>query len=171
MKEKRLVKEVELYRLKHDTFSLLFKIKSSLEILGTQEKEFSTIALESLSELEKLLDRLFLLDKVLRGEYRIRKEPLYPCSLAAQVFCVNPSPSEPMEGDNFLFTKALEAIKDTLKGEWRLRCSQNSLILEGSNPNSEIESFYVNFCLLLLSKINVNLQVRLPKIEIRWGKC
>jgi hypothetical protein len=102
---------LEFYRLKHDAFSLIFKVRSSLEILKDYESELGEIALDSILRLEKLLDRLFLADRVLRHAYSLKREAFNPAQVVAQVLkSTAPPPELEVEADPFLFLKATESV-------------------------------------------------------------
>jgi len=65
---------MKLSDLSHDVFSLLFKVKGSLEILSSFEPQVGKIALGNVNELEKVLKRLFILLRLKNGEYNLSDE-------------------------------------------------------------------------------------------------
>ncbi len=157
----------ELYRLKHDVFSLLFKIKSSVEL--ADEKEFKEIALENLELLEKVLERIFLIESIKAGRYILKEEGFNPTQLAGEVFGIPLKGESLLRGDPYLFTKALSALKDVIAEPKGLKPERRSLIIEGEmDALNDIKEFFLAFAEHLLSLQNVSVRTHSSKIELVW---
>ncbi len=157
----------ELHRLKHDIFSLLFKIKSSVEL--AEEEEFRKIALENLELLEKIFERMFLVEYIKAGRYTLREEDYNPIQLTGEVFGKPLKGEALLRGDPYLFLKAMGALKDTITESKRIRPEENSLIIEGDlDTSSDIKEFFLSFAEYLLSLQGVSLRAESSKIEIVW---
>ncbi len=169
--KKTSFENLELYRLKHDVFSLIFKIRSSLEIIAESEREFSSIAMESTLKLERVLERLFFLDLLLRGKYAHKQDVFNPASVVAQAFGEESFPTCEMSSDQTLFSKAVDALRDVFEGKTELRFGKNRVDIKGNIlQDKELDRFNLNFAELLLSKINVRFKAESSKIKIEWGR-
>ena len=157
----------ELHRLKHDVFSLLFKIKSSLEF--ADEGEFKKIALESLEILERVLERIFFVEYMKAGRYISKEEYYDPVHLVGEVFGKPVKGEALLRGDPYLFVKAMGALKDVITELVGIRSRRNSLIIEGSlDISNDIKKFFIAFAEHLLSLQGASLRVDSSKIEIVW---
>jgi len=160
-----------VHKLKHDVFSLIFKIKSSLEIISEQEKEFTQMALESTELLEKVLDRLFLFERIREGGYSLRKESFNPVLIISEVFGLEVRGETEVESDTYLFTKAIQSIKDLFAEKPDAQVKSGVLILEGEfDLSGDVKRFFFEFARYLLSLMNITLSNDSSKIELRWGR-
>ncbi|MDQ7082502.1 MAG: hypothetical protein Q9N34_05740 [Aquificota bacterium] len=105
-----------IHRLKHDIFSLLFKIKSSLELLS-EEDELLSIASENLHSLEKVLRRVIILSRLARGEHPFREEETNPCLLVGEVLGTALEEDTLIKTDSSLLIEALYSLKRYPRGE------------------------------------------------------
>ena len=157
----------ELHRLKHDVFSLLFKIKSSVEL--ADEEEFKKIALENFELLERVLERIFLVEYIKAGRYTLREGDYNPIQLAGEVFGEPLKGEALLRGDPYLFVKALGALKDTIAEPKGIRSRKDSLIIKGDlDISSDIKEFFLAFAEYLLFLQGASLRVDYSKIEIVW---
>jgi len=158
----------EIYRLKHDLMSLLFKIRSSLEI-SPPDEEFINIALENLDLLQKVLERLFLLDRILRGDYRVKEEDIHPYLLVKEVFGLDLKGDHLLKGDPQLFAVALTSLKDILERIDSVKPTDKGVILEGKvRLSTEIDGFFLEFSREILSIMGVRIGADSSKIELTW---
>ena len=148
-------------------FSLLFKIKFSVEL--ADEEEFKKIALENFELLERVLERIFLVEYIKAGRYTLREEDYNPIQLAGEVFGEPLKGEALLRGDPYLFVKALGALKDTIAEPKGIRSRKDSLIIKGDlDISSDIKEFFLAFAEYLLFLQGASLRVDYSKIEIVW---
>ncbi|RUM30663.1 MAG: hypothetical protein DSY32_02005 [Aquifex sp.] len=119
--------------LSHDVFSLLFKVKGGLEISSPSEPEIEKIILKNLSELEKVLRRLFILLRLRNGEYDLKDEKVREHLKNELMFIL--SEISKKEGEAYLLKKPENSFeelyyscaKEIIK---RLEISEDKLRLE-----------------------------------------
>ena len=163
------MKDYNLCTLKHDVFSLVFKIKSSLEL--SAEEEFRRLALSNLELLERTLERIFLMECIEAGRYRLKRESFNPTLLAGEVFKVHLKGKDNFEGDPLLFAKALSSLKDSIGELKGFREREGSLeILCTLDTSTQLKRFFADFASKILSLQGIKLKIDSSKIEIVWGR-
>ncbi len=160
-----------IHRLKHDIFSLLFKVKSSLELVSGKD-DLLSIARENILSLEKVLRRVMLLSRLAQGDYSFREEETDICLLIGEILGTSFEEGAIIKTDSSLLTEAFYSLKDILGENYNLSCSKDGFSLEGElNIQSEVERFYLEFFLCVLSCLGMKVKHTGSKIEVRWQGC
>ncbi len=155
--------------LKHEVFSILFKIRTSLEILREErDHELLEIAYENTALLEKILKRVFILQSLIEGKHSVKREEINPVTTIGNILGIELSGDERVETDPYLFEEGIKAIKDSFVGKPSVTCGKRLVVLEGKIKEDGIAGFFLDFAGTALESAGIKLEDGNHKIELSW---
>ncbi len=159
-----------LHELKHDLFSLIFKVDSSIDLL-CEEPYFKQVAKENLGLLQRTIKRLVLQDKLKRKVLSYKPESFNPSSTLKEIFKFIEEKEKPGDchADYNLFTEALSALKESFKDEPKVITYKNRFILTGkTEEHSKLKVFFLEVSQNLLKELGFKFKQEEDFIEVSW---
>ena len=155
--------------VKHEVFSALFKIRTSLEILMEEsDNELLRIAHENTTLLEKILRRVFTLQSLVEGRHSVKREEINPVIVIGNVLGIELGDEQSIETDPYLFEEGIKAIKDSFEDKPSVNCQKGLVVFEGKIKEDRISVFFLDFARATLGSAGIKLESGNHKIELSW---
>ncbi len=157
--------------VKHEVFSALFKIRSSLEILMEEsDDELLHIAFENTTLLENILKRIFILQSLMEGKHSLKSEEVNPVIVLSNIFGIELNDEHEVETDPYLFEEGIKALKSSFEGKPSINCREEVITLEGKIKEDTISAFFLNFATEVLEHGGIKLEREGNKIKLSWER-
>jgi len=153
--------------LKHDVNNLIFKIKTSLQILqeyiGNSESEISKIlnlSSDSIEKIENVLNRIFLINKIENNQFKfnhinVKKQKI---KLSERTFI---DIKRDVIIDEYLFNQVIAIVKELNIKEFSI--DSNRAFIKAYIKN-DIDKFNLDFIVFILKLFEIDTEVEI-KVE------